>query len=224
MAINTSDCAAMLKAATQAKRQLMVGFNNRTNPTLQKLAKAVAAGKFGDILEARAQMYAAYATPPTSWRADKRRSGGWALGDIGTHLLDLVGWIMNSPPRAAQGHLTSRCWQLAIDDHAQVQILYQNGAVGSVTACTGAQGGPSRLEFFGSRGYFRLEGGLFAKPGTLEIAFTGKAPTHETLDAFDTYTAQISQFGAAVRGKPTLLASGADGATNIKLVSAARGW
>ena len=224
MAVTPADCKAMVKAAQTAARELRIGFNNRAHPTLQKLAKWVANGKFGDALEARVQVYYPYPSAPPMWRQNKRRSGGWAIGDLGTHLLDVLGWIMNSSPRAAQGHLTNRYWHLPTDDHAQVQVLYKNGAVGSITASTGAAGGASRVEFFGTRGYFSLRGGLFGAPGELEVAYKNKEATTEKIEAVDTYSAEVALFGAQVRGRATVLAAGEDGATNIALVSAARGW
>ncbi len=224
MAVNPADCKAMVKAATAASRELRIGFNNRAHPALQKLAKLVASGKLGEPLEANVQVYYPYPSAPPAWRQNKKRSGGWAIGDIGTHLLDVLGWLMNSPPRAAQGHLTNRCWKLPTDDHAQVRVLYKNGAVGCITACTGAAGGNSRVEFYGTRGYFSLRGGLFGAPGELEIAFKGRDATVEKIAALDTYAAEIALFGSQVRGRATTLASGEDGATNIALISAARGW
>jgi len=224
MAVSPADCKAMVRAARTADRQLCIGFNNRAHPVLQKLAKLVASGRFGETLEARVQVYFPYPSAPPAWRQTKKRSGGWAIGDVGTHLLDVLCWLMNSPPKAAQGHLTNRCWQLQTDDHAQVQVLFRNGAVGSVTACTGAAGGPPRVELYGTKGYFNLRGGLFGAPGELETGYKGKEPVIEKFDAVDTYAGEVTLFGARVRGRVTPLASGEDGATNIELVSAARGW
>lgn len=224
MAVSPADCRAMVKAAASANRVLHIGFNNRSHPALQKIARLTAGGKLGDLLEARVQVYYPYPSAPPTWRQNKKRSGGWAIGDVGTHLLDILCWVMHAAPRAAQGHLTSRCWQLATDDHAAVQVLFRNGAVGSITACTGAAGGPSRVEVYGTRGYCLLRGGVFGAPGELEIGYKGKEPTTEEIEPVDTYGGEVALFGQAVRGKSTALATGADGAVNISLVSAARGW
>ncbi len=224
MAVSPADCKAMVKAATTAGKALRIGFNNRAHPALQKVAKLSASGKLGEPLEARVQVYYPYPTPPPAWRQDKRRSGGWAIGDLGTHLLDVLVWVMNSAPRAAQGHLTNRCWKFATDDHAQVSVLFKNGAVGTITACTGAAGGISRVELFGTKGYFSLRGGLFGAPGELEIGFKGKDATTEPVAACDSYQEEVTQFVAAAKRKTSALATGEDGAVNIALVSAARGW
>ena len=224
MAVTVADCKAMVRAAAAAKRELRIGFNNRAQPTLQRLAKRVASGHFGTALEARVQVYYPYPSAPPAWRQNRTRSGGWAIGDIGTHLLDVLCWMMNSTPKAAYGHLTNECWGFKTDDHAAVSVTFKNGAVGSITACTGAAGGAPRVEFYGTAGYFILRGGLFGAAGDLEIGLKGKEAASEKIVACDTYQTEVELFSAQARGRTTALASGADGATNIGLVAAARGW
>lgn len=140
MAVAPEDCKAMVRAATAAQRELCIGFNNRAHPTLQKLAKLTASGRLGDALEANVQVYYSYPSAPPAWRQNRQRSGGWAIGDLGTHELDMLCWMMNATPQAANGHLTNKCWKFKTDDHAAVSVRFKNGALGNVTACTGAVG------------------------------------------------------------------------------------
>ncbi len=224
MAVTVAECKAMTKAAAAAGKLLCIGFNNRAHPILQKLAKAVASGRYGEALEARVQVYHPYATPPPAWRQNRKRSGGWAIGDVGTHLLDVLRWLMNAEASTVSGHLTNRCWHFKTDDHAAVSVSFKNGAIGHVTACTGAAGGAPRVEFYGTKGYFVLRGGLFGMPGELESGLKRQAAKLEKVDAFDTYTGEVEAFCAQARGRDTGLASGEDGAANIALVAAARGY
>jgi len=224
MAVKPLDCKAMVRAAASAGRELRIGFNNRSHPELQKLAKAVAAGRFGDILSARVQVYYPYPSPPPKWRQNRQRSGGWAIGDIGTHVLDILRWLMHSDAKQVRGHLTHRCWDFKTDDHAEVNVLFRNGAMGSIVACTGAAGGAPRVELYGTKGYFVLRGALFGAPGDLEMAQGGKDPVTTQFAAFDTYEAEVELFAAQARGRETSLASGEDGVANISMVAEARGW
>jgi len=224
MAVSVAECKAMTKAAAKAGRELRIGFNNRAHPALQKLVKAIAAGRFGEALEARVQVYHPYPAPPPAWRQNRKRSGGWAIGDVGTHLLDVLRWMMQSEASAVSGHLTNRCWGFKTDDHAQVSVRFRNGAIGAITACTGAGGGAPRVEFYGTKGYFALRGGLFGMAGDLETGLKGQAAKFEKIDAFDTYGGEVEAFAAQARGRATSLASGEDGAANIAIVADARGW
>ncbi len=224
MAVSVADCRAMTRAAEKAERVLHVGFNNRAHPELQKLAKAIAQGRYGEALEARVQVYHPYPSAPPKWRQNRQRSGGWAIGDVGTHLLDVLRWLMNADAAKAHGVLSSRCWGFKTDDHAAVSVLFKNGAVGNITACTGAAGGAPRVEFYGTKGYFILRGGLFGMPGELESGMKGRDVSTVAVAGFDTYGGEVEQFAHATRGKAVALASGADGVANIALVAAARGW
>jgi 1,5-anhydro-D-fructose reductase (1,5-anhydro-D-mannitol-forming) len=224
MAVTVADCRAMVRAAAAAGCALHLGFNNRVHPVLGPLVRDAAAGRFGTLLAAHAQLYHPYAEAPPRWRQSRRRSGGWAIGDVGTHLLDLLRWVMQAEARTVRGHLTNHCWGLATDDHAHVSVTFRNGAIGTMTACTGAAGGAPRLEVYGSKGYFILRGGLFGMPGELECARAGRAATTVAVAACDTYGAEVEAFARAVRGQRTPLASGEDGVANIALVAAARGW
>lgn len=224
MAVSVADCKAMTRAAEQADRVLRIGFNNRAHPQLQTLAKAIAAGRYGEALEARVQVYHPYPSAPPKWRQNLKRSGGWAIGDVGTHLLDVLRWLMNADAAKASGVLSHRCWGYKTDDHAAVNVVFKNGAVGNITACTGAAGGAPRVEFYGTKGYFILRGGLFGMAGELESGFKGKETSTVAVAGFDTYGGEVEQFAQAVRGKTVALASGADGVANITLVAAARGW
>ena len=224
MAVSVAECKAMTKAAAAADRELRIGFNNRSHPALQKLAKAIAGGRFGEPLEARVQVYHPYATPPPAWRQNKKRSGGWAIGDIGTHLLDVLRWMLGAEAAAVAGQLSNRCWGFKTDDHAAVNVRFKNGAIGNMTACTGAAGGAPRVEFYGTKGYFALRGGLFGMPGDLETGLKGQAAKFEKVEAFDTYTGEVEAFCAQARGRDTGLANGEDGAANIAMIADARGW
>jgi 1,5-anhydro-D-fructose reductase (1,5-anhydro-D-mannitol-forming) len=224
MAVSVADCKAMTRAAQHSGRVLCIGFNNRAHPQLQKLAAAIAKGRYGEALEARVQVYHPYPSAPPQWRQNQQRSGGWALGDLGTHLLDVLRWLMNADAGPASGVLSNRCWGFKTDDHAAVSVRFKNGAIGSISACTGAAGGAPRIEFYGTKGYFVLRGGLFGMPGELESGFKGKAASTETVAGFDTYGGEVAQFARLVGGKSGSLASAADGLANITLVAAARGW
>lgn len=224
MAVTVADCKAMVRAADKAGCVLAIGFNNRAHAELARLAAMVAAGRFGSPLSAHAQVYHPYPSPPPKWRQNRKRSGGWAIGDVGTHLLDLVRWMLGAEAARVSGNLGNPCWGFATDDIARVAVDFKHGARGSITACTGAAGGAPRLEFYGTNGYFVLRGGLFGMPGELEVGLAGKAATVTPVAAADTYADEVLQFARAVHGKATTLARGADGVANIAMVSAARGW
>jgi predicted dehydrogenase len=71
-------------------------FHNRFVPATLRAKQLMASGALGRIFHYRAQyLHAGYIDPerPMSWRMDLERSGGGALYDLGSHVIDLMRWL-----------------------------------------------------------------------------------------------------------------------------------
>lgn len=224
MAVSAADCAKMVKAAEKARRILGLGYNNRHHPIFQAVQKDWVKGKFGTPIYARAHVV--YPSPDTKigWRGFPKRSGGWALGNIGTHLIDLVRMYMGDVTDAT-GHLSSHAWGLKVDDFSEVSMAFKNGASATITAGMGrVDAGPSRLELFGTKGWCIFEGAVFGAAGTTTTSINKETPRTRKLAAVNTYKNQVAAFNQAVAGKGRFMATGQDGLANVKVMEQARGW
>lgn len=224
MAVSAADCAKMVKAAEKARRILGLGYNNRHHPIFQAVQKDWVKGKFGTPIYARAHVV--YPSPDTKigWRGFPKRGGGWALGNIGTHLIDLVRMYMGDVTDAT-GHLSSHAWGLKVDDFSEVSMAFKNGASATITAGMGrVDAGPSRLELFGTKGWCIFEGAVFGAAGTTTTSINKETPRTRKLAAVNTYKNQVAAFNQAVAGKGRFMATGQDGLANVKVMEQARGW
>ncbi|MEP7331884.1 MAG: Gfo/Idh/MocA family oxidoreductase [Terracoccus sp.] len=73
-----------------------VGFSFRRLPGLAAIAAAVADGRLGEVHTVRGWYDADYASDPLgawSWRYSQTQSGGGALLDIGSHVIDAVQFV-----------------------------------------------------------------------------------------------------------------------------------
>jgi predicted dehydrogenase len=103
MAIDAEAAQAMLSARDQAGRILMVGQNNRFRPEAVTMEKMISSGRCGEVYNGEASWWRRHCGQ-RGWFADKQRSGGDALVDIGVHALYLCWWLMRSPqPEYALG-------------------------------------------------------------------------------------------------------------------------
>jgi predicted dehydrogenase len=98
---NTLDEAeAMADAAERARRhgvRSFVGFNYRRVPAVALARDWIAEGCLGAIRQIRAayrQDWAADVTTPLTWRFQRDLAGSGALGDIGSHVVDLVQFLL----------------------------------------------------------------------------------------------------------------------------------
>ena len=94
---STATAAYLLcEAARDSDRVTQVGFVYRQWPAVAMARKLIDEGAIGQIRTARSQFLLDYnGNPdvPMSWRFDKVRAGSGALGDVGSHCIDLLQYL-----------------------------------------------------------------------------------------------------------------------------------
>jgi predicted dehydrogenase len=147
-------------------------FNYRFSPAMMRARQLVEEGFLGRIFSVRAAyLHAGYVDPtrPISWRLDAARSGGGALFDLGSHVLDLIRFLLGEyesvyavtetfiKERPLPGKPGERM-TVNVDDLALMIVRLANGAVGTFEASRLATGTNDelRLEIHGSEGALRF--------------------------------------------------------------------
>lgn len=164
-----AESEAMVTAAQAARErgvQSMVGFNYRRVPALSLARELVAEGKLGEVRQVRAsymQDWLADETSPMTWRLRKETAGSGALGDIASHAIDQVQYLLGDTVTEVSGRLHTYVTQrpgpegpenVTLDDAAWATLSLAGGAVASVEVSRVALGlkNALRLEIFGSKG------------------------------------------------------------------------
>lgn len=176
----------MYEAVRDGDRVNMVAFNYRRTPAVALAKKYIDEGAIGSVLNFRGtylQDWSADPDSPLSWRFQKSVAGSGALGDIGTHVIDmarhLVGdisavnsvlstFVPERPVQAAGADSlgTARTGdgprgEVDVDDEVMTMLRFANGAVGSLEATRNAYGRNNYLTFeiHGTTGslYFNYE-------------------------------------------------------------------
>jgi predicted dehydrogenase len=99
LANTLAEAAAMSAAADAAYpggARAMVGFNYRRVPALALARQLVADGRLGTLRHLRAvylQDWLADPAAPMTWRMQAERAGSGALGDLGSHVVDLARYL-----------------------------------------------------------------------------------------------------------------------------------
>lgn len=99
LANSVAEAEAMAQAAAEAATRgvrSMVGYTYRRVPAVQLARQLVADGRIGPVRHVRVQYlqdWLADPDVPLSWRLDKQLAGSGALGDIGSHAVDLAQFI-----------------------------------------------------------------------------------------------------------------------------------
>ena len=175
-------CVALLTAAGVVN---MVAFNYRRTPAVALAKKYIEEGAIGDLLNFRGtylQDWSADPASPLSWRFQSAIAGSGAVGDIGTHIIDLARYlageitsvigiarnIIPERPKQSGGRDalgTSRTGgelgPVDVDDEMVTMIRFASGAVGSLEATRNAHGRNNFITFeiHGTTGslYFNYE-------------------------------------------------------------------
>ncbi|MEI6669076.1 MAG: Gfo/Idh/MocA family oxidoreductase [Acidobacteriota bacterium] len=190
LANTVKDAERMLAAAQRAGVPHMVCHNYRRVPAVLLAQQLITEGRIGKIRHFRGVYLQDWLTDPAFplvWRLDKRHAGSGALGDIGSHVIDLarmlVGEIVDVSgltetfikTRPLPGD-PARKGRVTVDDAAIATVRFPNGAIGSIEATRFAPGRKNynRFEINGSLGSlaFNLE-----RLNELEVYFDADPPS-----------------------------------------------
>jgi predicted dehydrogenase len=173
LAHNVEDARAMYEAAKNAKGVHMVAFNYRRTPAVALARKFIEEGAIGKVRNFRGtylQDWSADPDSPLSWRFQKDIAGSGALGDIGTHVLDMARYLVGEvasvssmletyvPERpiqsggadqlaAAEKKAGAPTATVDVDDEVLTLMRFENGAVGSLEATRNGYGRNNYLTF-----------------------------------------------------------------------------
>ena len=169
LANSVAESEAMVAAAEAAATRgvaSMVAFNYRRVPALALARQLIAEGRIGAVRQVRAaylQDWLADADAPMTWRLREETAGSGALGDLASHVVDQVQFLLGEPVTAASGQVRTFVTErrgdggsepVTVDDAAWATLETRSGAVASVEVsrmATGRKNGLS-LEVFGTDG------------------------------------------------------------------------
>lgn len=168
LALNLAQARAMLAAAERAGTKTGVNFSHRRTPAARLAKEIVESGTLGQIYYASA-VYAAgsptFATQPGTWRNDKALAGYGGMGDMGSHVIDMLLWFLDTSVTAVTGLTrtlvperihrdTGQPMRVTTEDQGMILLALANGAMTYVAgsyAFTG-RGYDQRIELYGSQG------------------------------------------------------------------------
>jgi UDP-N-acetyl-2-amino-2-deoxyglucuronate dehydrogenase len=160
MATRWQDGVRMVKACDEARVRLFVVKQNRRNPTLQLLKRAVLEKRFGRIHMAHINVF--WSRPQSyydqaAWRGTWEFDGG-AFMNQASHYVDLLDWLIGPVEKVQALMSTSR--DIEVEDTGVMNIKWRNGALGSMSVTMLAY--PRNLEgsitVLGEKGSVRIAG------------------------------------------------------------------
>jgi predicted dehydrogenase len=168
---SAAEVERVVATARSADRLLAVDLSYRFTLGMTAIRELIASGEIGDVYAADLVFHNAYG-PDKPWFYDRRLSGGGAVIDLGTHLVDLALWALGHPGVAsvrsrlyAQGKPVPNDGR-SVEDHAVAELALETGAVVRLACSWKLHAGCDCMieaAFYGTRGgvRFRNVGGSF---------------------------------------------------------------
>jgi predicted dehydrogenase len=94
---DAAETAEVAAAAQAADLVTSIGYNYRHVPAVERARELIATGQLGRITNVRAVFFNSYASEPNgalSWRFRRGEAGSGALGDLLSHVIDLVQYVV----------------------------------------------------------------------------------------------------------------------------------
>jgi predicted dehydrogenase len=219
---------ATARAARARGVHSMVGFNYRRVPALALARQHVAAGRIGDVRQVRIaylQDWLADEAAPMTWRLRRELAGSGALGDLASHAVDQVRFLLGQEVTGLNARTETFVRRregadgpedVTVDDAAWSTLTTSGGAVVSleVSRMASARKNALGIEVYGSAGALRFD---LEQLNHLDVALDGAdsftrvlvtEPDHPYLDGWwppghvlgwdATFTNQAADFLAAL--------------------------
>jgi len=158
IARSTTEAKEIISAARENNVKLMMGYPLRFNPAFCKVKKRIDDGKLGEIEIAHATyvstgpfMYRAEAHTPLpvpDWWFNKELTGGGALIDLGSHIINLLRWYFGEIINI-KSHLEYRL-NLDFEDSATCIARFKNGSLAVINVGWFSQSYHLKIDLYGS--------------------------------------------------------------------------
>ena len=170
MATSIGDCEAMVQAARESGRRLMIAQNQRLMPAHEKARELLAAGELGQVLTFRTSF--SHSGPETwsvtpgksTWFFDRSKAAMGVMADLGIHKTDLIQFLLGQRVVRTTARLATLDKRgpdggfIGVDDNAICIYEMQGGAVGTMTASWTNYSGreDNSTVIYGSEGVLRI--------------------------------------------------------------------
>ncbi|QTL97693.1 gfo/Idh/MocA family oxidoreductase [Iocasia frigidifontis] len=161
MALSTGDADRMIELAEKKKLKLAVCHQNRFNPTIQKLRRALDNGRFGCLLYGVASVrwnrnddyY-----KMDDWHGTLALDGGILMNQC-IHNIDLLQWMLGDVARV-YAETDTFLRKIETEDVGLAVVRFNNGSIGLIegTVCIYPRNLEETFSIFGEKGTVRVSG------------------------------------------------------------------
>ena len=165
MAVSLEECEAMVAAARESGKRLMIGHNQRLAPAHKKAKELLTSGALGRVITFQStfghkgpEMWSMDKSANT-WFFKKASASFGSMADLGIHKIDLMRYLIGSEITSVYSSMKVLDKKfpdgtpIEVDDNSVEVLTFANGALGVIDNSRQAvYGYDQRVEAFGSKG------------------------------------------------------------------------
>jgi len=162
MAISSADCKEMIQTAAQYNKRLFIVKQNRFNPPVVAVKKALDEGRLGKIYSIQLSCFwnRDKAYYENSWKGTKQLDGGTLFTQF-SHFIDLLYWMFGEV-KTAKAFLKNSAHEgmIEFEDNGVVALEFENGTIGTINYSVNAykKNMEGSLTIIGEKGTVKIGG------------------------------------------------------------------
>lgn len=231
IATKVKDAQKLIQVSTENNTGLFVVFQNRYNPTIQLLKKAIDNNRFGrlymivaNVFWNRPQEY--YNLAP--WRGTWAMDGG-AFCNQASHIIDLVQWLAG-PAQSVFAHTDTLARHIEVEDTGSAILKLNSGCIAAinVTMLTYPKNLEGSITIMGETGTARIGGIALNK--ILNWQFSTVSKEDSSIQSISDNPDSVYGYGhhtlyrniaEFLAGKPSQIIDGKEGIKSLEIIEAA---
>ncbi len=219
MTLKNEDAAKLVEMASKKNLKLAVGFHMRFNPAVEIVKKMISDNELGKI----AHVYGTWThlsggsrtNSDSKWWSEDDKAGGGSVMGTGVHVIDTINYVLGKGPEMVYG---IKMPNGKVIEDTETVIMRYGETVGEVLSSRNIASAFNSLVVQGSRSTLVAEN-VFGTTVSCVLRKDG-AMLKEYSNA-NVYEREVNAFVDLVHGKKSVIATGKDGETVVRIVNAA---
>lgn len=217
VAINSAQAEEMVRVCEENNVHFAICYVYRFHPLIQKTKELIDSQLLGKILAINTS-FNINLVPGDNFRFNKELSGGGALRDLGTHMIDVLRFF-GGEITSIDGVMDNIVYKTEVEDFASGIVQFEKGGYGTFQVSYSSQKGINRIEVVGHKGVVNIDNlvGQRYQSAKLTILLEGEARKAFRKRANKLYRL-LSTVNKSFRRNETPSVTGQDGLANIRLM------
>ncbi len=156
LAVTSKQAEEMVKACEANGVQISVNYSYRFHPLIIKTKELLENQYLGKLVSINLNFNIDFA-PGNNFRYNKDLSGGGAIRDLGTHMIDLLR-LFGGEIKSIDGVVENIVYKGEVDDFAAALVTFEKSGFGYFNVSFNVKKAFNRIEILGHKGAISIEG------------------------------------------------------------------